>query len=347
MKKLILLFVATIATKAIAIGQDLHFSQYQAAPMHISPALTGLAVDGGIVSAHYRGQWLSLLGAENAFQTVSATYEHRKNIKADFFGWGIGLWNDKAGAITHTQGKIAMSYSRQMFGKEGRRHLLVGGFEGSLLQRNIDLSSRRWTNQYDGNGGFDPNILAPTVSQPNFTRGDIGIGLSWYSLLKNGSYITGGVGATHLNRPDVSHEESTIFANLYVKYTAHFDAEFRIRRGILFAPSLLAQREGPSQQLMPSLALKIQLNGYTNDPAIRLGIASRYSNKLDRGFINDAMIASLRIDFRNISTGVSYDFTLSPLRTVNASSNAFEVMLAVKFAEKNKFLRQNTSPRYL
>ena len=213
-KCLIAILITAISPSLYA--QDLHISQYPSAPMHLDPSMTGMAYDGTMVSLHYRTQWSPILGADNAFSTMSASAEHRRNVKkTDFFSYGLGVWTDKAAAIKLTQAKIAVSYARQLAGTNKVQHYLVGGGDVSLMQRVIDFTDRQWVNQYDGNGGHDPNRLAPTFDFPNKTTYDVSAGISWYSLLRNSNYLALGLTAQHLNRADLGLQKRTIQANLF------------------------------------------------------------------------------------------------------------------------------------
>ena len=59
----------TIATGQILRAQDLQFSQYQSAPMHLNPAMAGMMHDLGVISVHYRSQWQPVLGSDGVFKT--------------------------------------------------------------------------------------------------------------------------------------------------------------------------------------------------------------------------------------------------------------------------------------
>ncbi len=330
-------------------AQDLHISQYQSAPMHLNPAMTGMAYDGSMASLHYRTQWAPILGNENAFKTLSASYEYRKHVgKADFMGIGGGIWQDKAAAITASQAKFSIGYARQLAGDKNVQHFLVGGGDVSFMQRSIDFSDRRWVSQYDNNGGFDPNRLTPEYDFPRIANYDASVGIAWYSLLKHNNYIAVGLSAQHLNRADFSLNKRTIAGNLYTRYSAHFDSEIHLKQRVSLQPSVLFMSQGPSMQLTPGVSIKFRFNDQLHeDAAFRIGGWMRMANYLEAGKAPDAFVAFARLDLRRLSFGFSYDFNLSSLKSSNPANNAVELLLSYRFAPKVVKKLYNVSPRYL
>jgi type IX secretion system PorP/SprF family membrane protein len=348
-RKTILLTALIITVLAASKAQDLHISQYQSAPMHLNPAMTGMAYDGSMVSLHYRTQWAPILGNDNAFKTLSASYEYRKHVgKVDFMSMGGGIWQDKAAAITASQAKFSIAYARQLAGDNGIQHFLVGGGDISFMQRSIDFSDRRWVSQYDNNGGFDPNRLAPIYEFPSRMNYDASVGIAWYSLLKHNNYIAFGMSAQHLNRADFSLNKNSVSGNLYTRYSAHFDSEIRLKQRISIQPSMLFMVQGPSTEMTPGASIKFRFKDQLHeDAAFRFGGWIRLVNYLEQGTAPDAFIAFARLDWRRCSLGLSYDFNLSSLRSSNPANNAIELLLSYRFARKGTKLMYNISPRYL
>jgi type IX secretion system PorP/SprF family membrane protein len=330
-----LLLILAITT---AKAQDLHISQYQSAPMHLNPAMTGMATEGSILSLHYRSQWAPILGNESAFKTLSASFEHRKNVgKTDFMGLGFGVWQDKAAGITASQAKFSLGYARQLAGNDAVQHFLVGGGDVSFMQRNVDFSDRRWVSQYDNNGGYDPNKLAPDYDFTNRANYDASVGLAWYSLLKNSNYIALGVSAQHLNRADFSLNQRASTGNLYTRYSAHFDSELRLKSHISVQPSVLFMVQGPSLELTPGASIKFRFNDQLHeDAAFRIGGWVRLVNHLDQGIAPYAFIGFARLDWRRLSFGFSYDFNVSSLKASNSANNAIEMLLSYRFLSNGK-----------
>ena len=327
-------------------SQDLHLSQYQYAPMHTSPALTGFAVDGTLMSVQYRSEWAPLLG-DNSFKTTSANFEYRANTKShDFWGYGIALWSDQAGALRHTQVQLNIAYSKQLAGNGGLQHTLSAGFDVGLMQRIIDITDRRWLSQYNGDGGFDPNLPGSTLDIYNRTIPDFGLGLAWHTTFKNNDFISLALAAQHLNKPDLSNNKNTIFGNVYERYVLLLDNEIKISRRTRWVSGIIAQKQGPSMEFLPQTGLKtVVTNDAFNNISLQLCGALRAVNRLDAGQSLNAVVVLLRMDWNKFSFGFSYDVNLSTLRqTVN--NNAIEVVMAYRVPREKYIGKLTVNPRY-
>ena len=79
MSRLLLFVFAAMLLGNDAFAQDPRFSQYNAAPQILNPAMTGLFNGNYRVSAIYRSQWRSILGDEAVplFRTFSGSFDMR------------------------------------------------------------------------------------------------------------------------------------------------------------------------------------------------------------------------------------------------------------------------------
>jgi hypothetical protein len=67
-----------------------------------------------------------------------------------------------------------------------------------------------------------------------------------------------------------------------------------------------------------------------NYQAFQLGLWGRVANKLENGYLTDAVIASTRFDFNDLSLGFSYDINISQLKPASNSQGSFEFSLIYK-----------------
>lgn len=341
----ILLTTVFVMGAWILRGQDMHFSQFTSATMHLSPAAVGMMEDRSRLNLQYRNQWAAVLGKDAAFKTLALTYEQRKDLKStDFFGWGIGVWSDKAGALQHDEGKASIAYARKMGGKGDVAHFLVGGGQVGLFKKSINLDDREWVSQHDGNGGYDPSRLGGDVQSNKIWKFDASMGLGWYSTFGKYNHIMGGFALQHLNRPEVSFDNS-LFQNLYLKRTFHLAGEFRVARFFNVAPSLLMMQQGPSTEYMMGGAVKMILRE-PNRASMQLGAWLRTVNKLDGGTLNDAWVITARFDWERYGLGFSYDVNTSMLKEINNANHSIELLLTYKFGKIDDQARVIT-PRFL
>ena len=336
-----LLFVSAFILR----GQDAHFSQFTGATMNLSPAAVGMMEDNARINLQYRNQWSAVLGKDAAFKTLSATYEKRKNLKStDFFGWGVGLFSDKAGALQHDELKGSIAYARKMAGKGTTAHYLVGGGSLGFFRKSINLDGREWSAQHDGNGGYDPTRSGGTVGTNRRWLFDVSMGLGWYSTFGKNNHIMGGFALQHLNQPEVSFDNA-VFQNLYIRKTYHVATEFQVARFCNVTASGLMMQQGPSTEFMYGGSLKLILRE-PNRASAQLGAWLRTVNKLEGGTLNDAWVVLARFDWEQYGLGFSYDINTSLLKQINNANSSIELLLTYRFGAKYDQVRIIT-PRFL
>jgi type IX secretion system PorP/SprF family membrane protein len=343
--KRILIISVCLLLVMVARAQDIHFSQFQSAAMHLSPAATGMMEEKGRFNLQYRNQWAPVLGNKDAFKTMSASYEHRFDLKSqDFFGVGGVVWQDKAGALRHSQFRTAIAYARKMGGYDRTAHYLIGGGEVGYSNYNLDMSDRRWVSQYDGNGGFDPTKQVDPVAFTTVNYADISMGLAWHSTFKGKHQVFVGGAIHHLNRAELAFDNS-IYQNLHEKISVHGGGEYRLNRLFALNPAILYMKQGPHQQIIGGTSLRIYYRELDNI-SFQVGSWYRMANKLDeKGFWADAVVGVFRVDWAQFAGAISYDINVSTLRLVNPANNAVELLLSYRFPFAQSAKRVVT-PRY-
>ena len=327
-------------------SQDLHFSQYHSSPIHINPTMVGLLHGGNVITLNYRDQWRPVLGSEGSFRTIAGTFEKRINTTGEnFFGCGIGLFQDKAGSLTQNEAKLAVSYAR-MLAKSGKAHYyLIGGGQGGAMQNIIDATDRRWLSQYDGNGGYDPSKAGETVDFPKKMLLDVSIGMALYTHYDNQNFWMFGASIHHLNRADLSLTKYSTLPTQYMRYTVHAAGSFYLGNShFKILPSSLFMRQGPSLELTQGVSLKYVLDR-TDYRSFQIGGLLRTVNKLEDRLMADALVAYIRADWAHYGIGFSYDINVSSLNVTNRNNNAVELAMIYRF-EGSRFTKKKVTPRY-
>ena len=89
-KKLLLGLVFLISSQLMT-AQDFHLSQYDAPPMFLNPAMTGMFDGQFRIHAHYRTQWSAI--ATHPFTTAGISFD----MPVKKFGIGLQVMNYRAG----------------------------------------------------------------------------------------------------------------------------------------------------------------------------------------------------------------------------------------------------------
>lgn len=334
-------------------AQDPRFSQYNASPLTLNPAMTGVFNGNYRISAIYRSQWHSILKADDPqgtplFRTFSGAFDMRFNVnKTDGIGVGLVFLTDKAGAADYgtNQLNLNFSYSKGL-GQQGAHNIALGISAGGAI-RGINYNALRFGNQFDGTG-FDPtHNSGETNISDNLKFFDISAGLFYYFVNKNSSNkgrsnAYGGFAVSHLNRPNQSFYSGQS-ADLYMKYTVSGGGGFPIATQVDLQPSFMFMKQGPA--LETDLGTYVKIFFTPNDPngnAFYIGpwyrIVTRDNVTAKGGIASEALILMTKLDYSSFTLGFSFDLNLSELTNATNTNGAFEISLAHagSFAKHNK-----------
>ncbi|HQW86130.1 MAG TPA: type IX secretion system membrane protein PorP/SprF [Flavobacteriales bacterium] len=186
--KLSLPLVLALAPAAL-LAQDPQLSQFFAAPMYLNPALTGNTYQDRI-AMNYRNQWPSAV--VNAFQTYTASYEHRSQKLNS--GFGVMAMRDVAGAngLAFTQVAAAYSYEARI----NRKSAFRGGVRAAWTNRSYDPNSFLFADQVIRDNAAT-SIESGFVQQVSYM--DLSAGGLYYN-----ERFWAGFSVNHLNRPQQS-----------------------------------------------------------------------------------------------------------------------------------------------
>lgn len=272
------------------LGQDPNFSQFYANRLYLNPAFAGTAKCPRL-TLNYRNQWP---GIDNSFITYAASYD--QNIDAISGGLGVQLMSDRAGEGVLSTTSAAFMYSYQF--EVNRKFSIRAGFQGTVVQKAIDVSNLRFGDMIDARRGFvyqsQEQIPNDRIIYPDFSFGMLGFSEKYYF----------GFAVHHLTSPD---EGLIDLSPLPQRITGHFGAKYSlgIRRDDMFiSPNVIYQSQGPAQE--------INLGLYVSKGPIVLGLWNRLS---------DAFIALVGVQTDDFKIGYSYDLTTSVLSERTAGSH--------------------------
>jgi type IX secretion system PorP/SprF family membrane protein len=317
-----------LLTTIVGMAQDIHFSQFNAAPLLLNPAFTGVNGCDYRFAANYRSQWSGIA----PFRTIAASYDmalakKKTKSKGNFGGIGMSFFSDKAGdlALSTHQLNISASYT-MMLNKKGSQSLTAGLY-GGVGNRSIDLSKARFDSQF-GVGGFDQN--RPTMENivtNNLWYADAGAGLLWNFNVNKKSNVHLGLATWHVSQPNLSFFKN-VNEELFIKVTLHGGAHFKIAHQLYMLPGFMYLNQGPHNQL--------NIGGL-----IRWGksLTPRDNTSVYFGGwyrLKDAVIFATRVDFNGLSFGFSYDVNISKLTVATRGNGGPEVSLLYTGCLKGK-----------
>ncbi|TVR77165.1 MAG: type IX secretion system membrane protein PorP/SprF [Chitinophagaceae bacterium] len=302
----------------VANAQRPEFSQYHSAPLHLNPALAGIAY-GPRFNINYRNQWPQL---NRGFETFAVSYD--QHIEPLSGGIGVSITADRvAGGLLNTYTGHAM-YSYQM--RIADNFGLKLGISGGVVNRNINWSQLTFGDMINPLYGFVDEFNSPnptTEISPdnnNILYADFGAGGVFFS---ENWYV--GAALNHITRPKehFTEEEHRLAIRTAIHGGYNFDISSR-----------------PAQQLFlsPNVLLVQQLEFTQLNAGIYMGSEYFYGGVFYRHTLSnsDAIIGLVGFNAGPARIGYSFDFTVSGLE-IN-SGGAHEISVSINLGDDQSSL---------
>jgi len=306
-------------------AQDLIFSQYYNAPIHINPAFAGLNTYPTF-TANYRIQWPSF---NNAYETYAFSYD--QYFKKFNSGLGLVLLSDDQGDGTLKTTRASGIYSYNVRYRDGWQ--MRFGLEVSYAQHRLDWDKLIFFDQIDiERGPFDSaGIPFPSNEQQpvnlNNSYLDIGFGM----LLYNPQYYLG-FSLDHIN-------------GAYAGFLQQIDDGLQEGLPLLFSLNAGTQiiisednKGNPSTFVSPNIIFAFQ-SGFTQvNAGAYIQMESVFGGAWIRHTIDniDAFIFTFGVNFNNTKIGYSFDLTSSQLGLQSGGSHEIAITVALKSLEKKE-----------
>ncbi|MCF8373477.1 MAG: PorP/SprF family type IX secretion system membrane protein [Bacteroidales bacterium] len=302
-----------------AFGQDVHFSQADANPLFLNPALAGVIPTDFRFVANHRSQWNTFT---NGYKTMTASIDHGRKfafLPNSKVGLGLGIVSDKAGDGNFGQTSFFVPISIQKKLMENK--LLVSyGIQLGVGQYSFDFNKFYWGDQYDGNV-YDPALpVTESFANNSLEYFDLAMGFHSAYSFSDGNRIEIGFSTYHLNNPSISFSENGK-AVLPVRDMYFLSAKIPLTAQLALLPGIFRQEQNKNKEFV--IGSQVQLlpaSELIQD--FRAGIYVR--NK-------DAIILRTAVVYKELMIGLSYDFTFSDLTQANNGLGGFELSLTYLF----------------
>lgn len=319
MKRLLLSFlVCLIAGTAVRAEMvDPSLTQYFQAPSLFNPAAAG-ATDLLRIRAGSRMQWIGIEGAPRDFMATADIPFKFLNRR---WGGGVAMLQESIG-LYQTLSIGAQFSARQ---KIGKGYLSVG-IQAAYLNQQFKGSKVVIPDDDDFHESTDDAIPTIDVTGQGF---DMGVGLTYTHR-----WVTLGVSCTHLLSPEVKLRREGS------EGSGSSEAQewlFRFDRTLYFTAESNIPIKNTLFEVLPSLLVRSDFASFQVDVTARL----RWKKFLTAGIgyrTQDALSVLLQGEFKGISLGYSYDYSLSPIMRATSGSHEVWVGYSMKlnFGEKNR-----------
>lgn len=339
MKKISISLCVLLVISGVIQAQSYHFSQFFSTPLLTNPAHSGLTNGPYRVSANLRSQG-TIGGSPYLTGYVSGDISPmRKYLPAGHkAGLGLYLMNDKSlggGFQTNTVG-FSAAYNLAL-DKLGKNNFGLG-LQGTYNQRRIDFSKLSFGNQW-GPDGYDPSRpigeILPSSGQANKSYFDVNAGILYNFLTEKRAFF-GGFSVYNILRhnDNILPEEFKMPTRYMLQGGSKFPAG---EEGNMYV-SLTHMRQAKAAETILGAAYGLNLNKEKEegeDNELSFGLWYRYK---------DAVIPYLGYQLNGFRASLSFDYTVSEIRTGAQIKNAYELTLV--FSAIDKLNLKTTVPWY-
>lgn len=317
-KLIIALFLLVFVHSSRA--QDSHLSMYDAAPLYLNPALTGV-MDGDFrLHAQYRTQWKAV--NFKPYTSILASFD--MPIKKWSFGLQVSNFRAGFGNFNVIQGLLSTSYNTAI--DKRKNNFLSFGVQAGVMQKSLEHQLLSFNNQYNlSNGGdFDQTIVsgenfgAQSVIVPSVNASAI------YYFAKQKSRLNPFIGFSAFN---LLNSKESLFGQdnrLPFRYYIHAGTRINITELLYVIPKVLIMQQGKFNEQTFAAEVGYFLKG--SETYLLGGVI--YRNK-------DALVATLGFKKSAFVFKVGYDFNLSSLTSASTGRGGLELSLTYTHKKKN------------
>jgi type IX secretion system PorP/SprF family membrane protein len=327
-----LLLLPCLLLSVLAEAQDVHFSQYNMAPLYLNPAQAGAFYGTARIGGTFRDQWLFLPKdyVTRSFFVDAPIVRGLRKKWGDWVGVGFYFHGDRSGVagLGQSAGGVINAAYHLALDKKGTQVLTLGGSYGTF-QRSIKRDSLRFEDETSvllGGGGLPSGADRTLInglgggSQGGNNRNQdvaqgqgyksISVGLMYRVAINKTDKMEIGLAAHNLNRPLTGLFEPRgrnaqptggIDTRLPMRITLHGTYDRKITDKISISPSLLFQSLGSTTEIVPQFQA-----GYQWDSKVKFtgGLGYRAA---------DAFIILGGARIQDLQVGASWDLTTSQL----------------------------------
>jgi len=311
LKRKILIGLLMLQTSFLS-AQDFHLTMYDAAPMFLNPALTGVVDADWRVHGQYRTQWKAVNFKPYTTALISFDKPYKK--------WGVGgqIANFRAGLGNYNvvQGVISTAYTVSLNKK--RTHNLSFGLQGGLSQKSVEYQLLTYNNQYvtTNGGGFDNTISSgENFSGQSFVIPELNAGVIYY-FAKQQTRFNPFVGLSVFNLLTPKETFFNTNNDLPMRFYTHLGSRINITEVLYVIPKVLFMRQKEFAEL--TFAGDIGYYLKKNDMYLLGGIVYR---------AKDAFSLSIGARLANITAKFAYDINASSLTAATGGRGGFELSL--------------------
>ncbi len=328
-KKLIIYCFALLSISSVSTAQDFHLSMYDAAPMFLNPALTGV-VDANLrVHAQYRNQWRSV--AFKPYNTALISLDAPKGK----WGYGVQIMNMRAGVGNYNvlQGLASVSYAVPL--DKNKYNNISFGLQAGATQKRMEAGLYTYDNQYStaNGGGFDQSLASgESFNRQSFVTPQVNAGFMYFNS-KQQSRLNPFLGYSVFNLTNPTETFYQTQNKLPIRHYAHAGVRINVTELFYVLPKVLIMMQKNATEQLYS----VDAGYFFKESEFYLLAGLNYR-------VKDASVIYIGARKNNYIAKIAYDANISTLSDVSKYRGAFEISFTY-LAKKSKSKEVRHCPR--
>jgi type IX secretion system PorP/SprF family membrane protein len=331
MKKIFTLIISLISVQCYA--QDYTFSQFYEQPILRNPALAGVFTGDIRISGINRNQWQSVTVP---YKTTALSVEYKVPIgnSHDYVTFGLQGLMDKAGDLDLTRTAVFPVINFHKSLNPDRDDYLSISFMPGYISSKFDPSKMKSEDQYV-NGGYSPsNPTAQTFDRTSYSYFDMSTGLSYSSSFGTDSRYYFGAALFHVNKPKRSYFNDNDIETFKSKLVLNAGLVTPVTETSRIIAFFDFYNQGKHQQIFGGALYHFDVAAAYDDDdnnkvSFGAGVFMRHG---------DAAVPVVRLDYKKLTFGLSYDANISTLHVGSQYRGGFEFTMSYR-----GFIKSNNS----
>ncbi len=316
------IFIILFFTSDYAAGQDIHYTQFNATPLTLNPAYTGLFNGNLRASAIYHNQFDDANIPYTTFG-LSVDKQIHTNAHSDFIAVGFQYIKDISGDGTLSNMSALVSIAGHMFfGKSdslgNRKCLLSAGMQGGYIHYDYDVSGEFFNNHQAG--------PASQRTKPYI----INTGASFSQSVTRRFCYTFGISANYLNQPsDPARMGYNRRLHLDLNYIFSYNATAQVTSRFSMRPAVFYQVYEAGNNLIAGNEFHFDVSNKhaPKKPIVALFFGAWYNTgdvySINTGVEHNILRASIAYSYNllpGIRTGGGFDISVKFIHPYASSS---------------------------
>ncbi len=314
----------------MSYAQDLHFTNYDYAPVYFNPAQTGSFLGSIRATVVARDQFSSFITTpwRTGMLGVDAplAFGFRKQ---DWIGVGMSLFQDQVGDLSYKTGGVNFSLAYHLGLDKKQNKYLTLGLQQGFFQRQLDVNRIRSEDQISslsGGGTSDQSIF--NDFNDNGSGSDFGAGIQYTAKIDKTNLFNIGIALSHIRPFDngAMNTGSSSSENLAPsRFNFHGSYYNEVSKKLDFEYALFFSRAANVNNIMPQVRSYFKLKKMEKVDGKRV---THDKGKLMLGLgyrVNDALLLLTGYEIKGWQFGFSYDLTISSASNYNNYYGAIEI----------------------